>query len=132
MGSFRYNEGLKTPRRPSPERFLASGGNSKLLKETVVAGDVQKVRYSPGEVVTRYQSDTGNSDPKRICVSHVEQNLTVSMQIRRFDAADECVQQKRENLDQALASHFACYTFCRIHKSVRVTPTMELRITSGT
>lgn len=44
--------------------------------------------------------------------------------------------KKWENLWAALCLHFAHYNFCRIHRTIRVTPAMEameagLPITSG-
>ena len=37
--------------------------------------------------------------------------------------------KKLENLKHAVALHFAYYNFCRIHKTLRVTPAMETGIT---
>jgi hypothetical protein len=42
---------------------------------------------------------------------------------------DEGFSKKWENLNYALALHFAYYNFCRIHKTIRCTPAMEARIT---
>jgi len=38
--------------------------------------------------------------------------------------------KKLENLISALYLHFAHYNFCRIHKTLQVTPAMEAGITS--
>ncbi|MGA3259733.1 MAG: hypothetical protein ABSE35_12700 [Bryobacteraceae bacterium] len=35
-----------------------------------------------------------------------------------------------ENLWAAYCVHFAYYSFCRIHKTLRVTPAMEAKITN--
>jgi hypothetical protein len=36
--------------------------------------------------------------------------------------------KKLENLKHAIVLHFAFYNFCRVHKSLRVTPAMEAGI----
>lgn len=88
-------------------------------------------RYSPAEVVsTEVVPVIGTPDPKRICTSIVErQNLTMRMQIRRLTRLTNGFSRKFENLWAALCLHFAYYNFCRIHKSIRVTPAMEAGIT---
>ena len=70
---------------------------------------------------------SGNPDPKHISTSFVErQNLTMRMQLRRFDAAHQWIlASKLANLKAAVALHFAYYNFCRVHSSLRVTPAME-------
>jgi hypothetical protein len=72
----------------------------------------------------------GNPDPARICTSIVErQNLTIRMQVRRLTRLTNAFSKKWENLWAAYCLHFACYNFCRIHRSLRVTPAMEAKIT---
>ena len=87
-------------------------------------------RYSPPHVVrTGTGAVLGNPDPARICTSHVErQNLTMRMQIRRFTRLTNAFSKKVENLQAAVALHFAWYNFVRIHRSLRVTPAMEAGI----
>jgi IS1 family transposase len=84
-------------------------------------------RYSPAEVVSTERVPViGNPDPKRICTSIVErQNLTMRMQMRRLTRLANAFSKKWENLWAALCLHFAWYNFCRVHKSLRVTPAME-------
>lgn len=93
-----------------------------------VEGDA---RYSPAEVIdTEAVPVLGNPDPRRICTSIVErQNLTMRMQMRRLTRLTNGFSKKWENLWAALCLHFAYYNFCRIHRSLRVTPTMEAGIT---
>jgi hypothetical protein len=68
----------------------------------------------------------GDPDPKRICTSIVErQNLTIRMQVRRLTRLTNAFSKKWENLWAAYCLHFAYYNFCRIHRSLRVTPAME-------
>lgn len=86
-----------------------------------------EARYSPADVVdTEAVPVLGDPDPKRICTSIVErQNLTMRMQIRRLTRLTNAFSKKWENLWAALCLHFAYYNFCRVHKSLRVTPAME-------
>jgi hypothetical protein len=89
-----------------------------------------EARYSPPEVVaTESFPITGNPDPARICTSIVErQNLTMRMQIRRLTRLTNAFSKKWENLWAAICLHFAWYNFCRIHRTLRVTPAMEAGI----
>ena len=84
-------------------------------------------RYSPVEVIaTEAVPVLGNPDPERICTSIVErQNLTMRMRIKRLAHLTLCFSKKWETLWAALCLHFACYNFCRIHRTMRVTPAME-------
>jgi transposase-like protein/IS1 family transposase len=88
-------------------------------------------RYSPGEVVEAVPVViSGNPNPNRICTSHVErQNLTMRMQIRRLTRLTNAFSKKYENHKAAIALHFAYYNFCQIHRTLRVTPAMEAKIT---
>jgi hypothetical protein len=51
------------------------------------------------------------------------------MQIRRLTRLTNAFSKKWENPKAALALHFAYYNFCRIHRSLRVTPAMAAGIT---
>jgi hypothetical protein len=88
-------------------------------------------RYSPAEVVsTEVVPAIGNPKYDRVCTSHIErQNLTMRTQIRRLTRLTLSFSKKWENLWYALCLHFAYYNFCRIHRSLRVTPGMESGIT---
>lgn len=89
-------------------------------------------RYSPAEVVSSVTVPcVGNPDMRRVCTSHVErQNLTMRMQMRRLTRLTNGFSKKWENLWAALCLHFAYYNFCRIHRTLRVTPAMEAGITN--
>jgi transposase-like protein/IS1 family transposase len=88
-------------------------------------------RYSPAEVASvEVVPVLGSPDPKRICTSHVErQNLTIRMQMRRLTRLTNAFSKEWESLWAAYCLHFAYYNFCRLHKTIRVTPAMEAGIT---
>lgn len=64
-----------------------------------------------------------------ICTSHVgKQNLTIRMQLRRFQRLTNAYSKKLDCLKAALAVHFWWYNFQRIHSSIKATPAMKARI----
>ena len=46
------------------------------------------------------------------------------MSLRRFTRLTNAFNKKVENLQAAVALHFAHYNFMRVHKTLRVTPAM--------
>jgi len=101
----------------------------KLYNEPVAEGNERK--YSPGECCgTRKSKVTGDTDPKHISTSYVErQNLTMRMSMRRFTRLTNGFSKKIQNHSYAVALHYMYYNFCRIHKTLRVTPAMEAGVT---
>lgn len=91
----------------------------------------EEIRYSPGECCgTKTNTVTGRPDPKHISTSFVErQNLTMRMCMRRFTRLTNAFSKKVENLGHAVALHFMYYNFCRVHRSLRVTPAMRAGVT---
>ena len=89
-------------------------------------------RYSPPRVKhARRSAIAGRPNRRRISTSLVErQNLTVRMSVRRFTRLTNAFSKKMENLEAAVALHFAHYNFCRIHSTIRVTPAMEAGVTN--
>jgi IS1 family transposase len=88
-------------------------------------------RYSPSPMLeTIIKICDGRPDPRRISTSFVERsNLTMRMSIRRMTRLSNAFSKKLDNLKAACALHFAYYDFCRIHQSLRVTPSMEAGLT---
>ena len=103
---------------------------AQMVKVYAAASDGEQ-RYSPAEVVDAVIIPrNGMPDYERICTSHVErQNLTMRMQIRRLTRLTNAFSKKWANLRASLALHFAFYNFRRPHKTIRVTPAMESKIT---
>lgn len=93
-------------------------------------GLTSEVRYSPAQCTgTEKIAVAGNPDPESISTSYVErQNLTVRMSMRLFTRLTNAFSKKTENHCHALALYFMFYNFCRIHKTLRVTPAMEAGI----
>jgi hypothetical protein len=69
-------------------------------------------------------------DPKHFSTSFVErQKLTMRMGMRHFTHLTNGFSKKPENHGRAVALHYMHYNFCRIHKTLRVTPAMEVGLT---
>jgi len=84
-------------------------------------------RYSPASCIgCRTAVLAGNPDPEHISTSFVErQNLSMRMGMRRFTRLTNGFSKKLENHGHAVALYFMHYNFCRVHKTLRVTPAME-------
>jgi IS1 family transposase len=83
-------------------------------------------RYSPPRVVKQEKAVIAGSPNKHhISTSIVErQNLSMRMSMRRFTRLTNAFSKKLENLEAAVALHFAHYNFVRTHRTLRMTPAM--------
>jgi hypothetical protein len=72
----------------------------------------------------------GNPNSDRICTSHIErQNLLIRMGMRRITRLTNAFSKKWSNHQASYYLWFAHYSFCRIHKTLRMAPAMESGIT---
>lgn len=94
-------------------------------------GEVAHGRYSTPKVTECTKTRiSGQPDMKHASTSYVErQNLTMRMGMRRFTRLTNAFSKKMENHMLAIALHFFNYNFVRVHKTLRVTPAMEIGLT---
>jgi IS1 family transposase len=88
-------------------------------------------KYSPAVCIgTKTEIITGRPDPEHISTSYIErQNLTMRMSMRRFTRLTNGFSKKIENHVYSVALYTMHYNFCRVHKTLRVTPAMEAGLT---
>ena len=88
-------------------------------------------KYSPSDCIgTRKYVVSGQPNLKHISTSHVErQNLTMRMHMRRFTRLTNGFSKKFENHIWMVSLYSFFYNFLKIHKTLRVTPAMEARLT---
>ena len=93
-------------------------------------GNQQERRYSAGQCCgTITGTVCGDPDEKYVSTSYVErQNLTMRMSMKRFARLSNGFSKKVENHAHAIAIHYMYYNFGRIHKTLRVTPAMEAKV----
>lgn len=90
-----------------------------------------EARYSPGECIgIKKRWVQGAPDMAHVSTSYIErQNLTMRMSMRRFTRLTNAFSKKIDNHVAALALYFVWYNFCRIHKTLRVSPAMAANVT---
>jgi IS1 family transposase len=113
------------------ESFGADVDYAMLIKE-FGPENPDRDRYTPPVVIGVTQVVVNGSPNKDdISTSYVErQNLTIRMMCRRLTQLTNAFSKKLENLKAAMALHFAYYNFCRVHMTLRMTPTMAAGITN--
>jgi IS1 family transposase len=108
------------------EAFGTEIDYAQLIK-TYGAPRESEARYSPAICTGSFTSvRCGCPIPRDISTSHVERsNLTLRMGQRRYTRLTNGFSKKYENLCHSVALFFTFYNFCRVHKTLRVTPAME-------
>ena len=125
---------------PSFVRGSAVSGTRKVFASAKQVAELAGVSrsavsrtFTPGASVspeTRRRVVEGSPGPKHVNTSYVERmNLSIRMQNRRFTRLTNAFSKKLDNHIHALALYFAFYNFCRIHKSLKVSPAMAAGIT---
>lgn len=111
--------------------FGADIDYAMLVKIYGASNDNPESRYSPATCIgCRTGVLSGNPDSDHISTSFVERsNLSMRMGMRRFTRLTNAFSKKLENHGHAVALYFMHYNFCRVHKTLRVTPAMEAGIT---
>lgn len=104
---------------------------AQVVKEFASAGGEEARRYAPPRLIGQEKvTISGTPDEDRVSTSHVERaNWTLRGHLRRFTRLSNGFSRKKANLRAALALYFAYYNFCRMHKSIRMTPAMAAGIT---
>jgi IS1 family transposase len=113
------------------DAFGADIDYAMLVKIYGASNDNPESRYSPATCIgCRTGVLAGEPDPDHISTSLVERsNLSMRTGMRRFTRLTNAFSKKLENHGHMVALYFMHYNFCRIHKTLRVTPAMEAGIT---
>ena len=124
------SDGLRLYVDAVEDAFGADIDFAQLIK---LYGAVQETdtRYSPAQCQgTITKPITGNPDPKHISTSYVErQNLTMRMSMRRFTRLTNAFSKKLMNHVHHVSLYFVHYNFCRVHKTLRMSPAMAAGVT---
>jgi IS1 family transposase len=126
------SDGHKAYLQAVEDTFGADVDYAQLVKVYGSSPESAKGRYSPADCTgIKKTVIEGEPDPKHISTSFVErQNLTMRMHMRCFTRLTNGFSKKVENHAHAVALHFTYYNFCRIHKTLRVTPAMAAGIST--
>ena len=113
------------------EAFGADVDYAQLVKMYGTAPENLKGKYSPAECTGIKKTPiTGTPVKSLVSTSYVERtNLTIRMQNRRFTRLTNAFSKKLVNHIHAFSLFAMHYNYCKIHKTLRVTPAMEAGLT---
>jgi IS1 family transposase len=107
---------------------VAHGVITKTYSTTHLITSEASRRYSPAAVVA-VSRDVNTGVPAEISTSYVERgNLSIRMSCRRFTRLTNAFSKKLQNHVAAVSLYVAFYNLCRVHETLRATPTMALGI----
>jgi hypothetical protein len=123
--------GIARLRQSAPERAFGADVDYGQIVKFYDADPIGPGRYAPPRVTGVERTViAGSPDQLHISTSMVErQNLTMRMSMRRFTRLTNAFSKKLENLQAAVALHFAHYNLVRLHKTLRITPAMAAGVT---
>ena len=124
-------DGLKVYLQAVEGAFGWNGADYAMLVKLYGAAPEGQTRYSPAQIVgIEKQWIMGAPEAAHVSTSYAErQNLTMRMNIRRLTRLTNGFSKKLENHGHMVALYFMHYNFCRVHKTLRVTPAMEAGLT---
>ncbi len=124
-------DGLKLYLKPMEDAFGANIDYAMLVKlYGEPNGEGAERHYSSGHCCGAIKGAvSGDPNEAHISTSFLErQNLTMRMSMRRFTRLTNGFSKKIDNHACAVALHYMHYNFGRIHKTLRVTPAMEAKV----